>query len=277
MESARTYNYSTVEFERIRALVLSLMGISLSEAKQDLVYGRLCKRLRHLQFDEFSQYCDLLEKGNTPEIEHFTNAITTNLTSFFREAHHFEFLTKTLLPELMKSKKISKHLRVWSAGCSTGEEPYSLAMTLLESRIQRPEWNARILATDIDSNVLATAKAGTYDIERISNLDKKLNRWVEKGTGVNAGKIQMVPQLQDLITFKQLNLMHSWPFKGPFDFIFCRNVVIYFNKETQKVLFDRFAEMLPVGGHLLIGHSESLYKVTDRFELIGKSIYQRTK
>lgn len=278
METARTYDFSNQDFERIQSLASDLMGISLSEAKQDLVYGRLCKRLRHLRINHFAQYCDLIEAGDTEEIEHFTNALTTNLTSFFRESHHFEFMARTLLPAVIKDKSSQGHsrrLRIWSAGCSTGEEPYSIAMTVLEQKIQRPAWDVRILASDLDSNVVATAKAGIYTRDRISNLDKKLLRWIRKGSGDQDNKVQVSSQLQDLITFKQLNLMHSWPFHGPFDFIFCRNVVIYFNKETQRNLFDRFAEMLPIGGHLFIGHSESLFKVSERFKLIGKSIYQR--
>jgi len=171
--------------------------------------------------------------------------------------------------------KTDRRLRCWSAGCSTGEEPYSIAMVLRET-LPEQGWDTRILATDLDSDVVAKAQRGVYAQERVNGISpERLRRWFLRGKGNNDGMVQVRPPLRELIAFRQLNLMHEWPISGPLDFIFCRNVVIYFDKPTQKVLFDRYAELLPVGGHLFIGHSESLFKVSDRFKLIGKTIYRK--
>jgi len=242
-----------------------------------MVYSRLSRRLRSLEIDRFSDYCSLVEGGDDAELIKFTNAITTNLTAFFREDHHFQYLAKTLIPELTKSNS-DKRIRIWSAGCSTGEEPYSLAIAMKEAIPSIDSWDVKILATDLDSDVLNTAKNGIYNSDRIDGLSSgRKKKWFLKGKGDNAGTVRVRPELQDLITFKQLNLLREWPTKGPFDFIFCRNVVIYFDKDTQKVLFDRYANVLKSGAHLFIGHSESLFKVSDRFNLLGQTIYNKIK
>ena len=261
------------DFDTIRNIVSERTGIVLSDGKRDMVYGRLVRRLRALGLSGFGDYCELISRNDEGELSEFINAITTNLTAFFREKHHFEFLQKDLLPLLIKNKK-EKKLRIWSAGCSSGEEPYSIAMTVREN--VPDNWDVKILATDLDTNMVNRASAGIYDEGRVSGIDKKrLRRWVRKGKGDNSGMIRMSDKLRDIITFKQLNLMNDWPVKGPFDFIFCRNVVIYFNKDTQKILFNRYADLLPEGGHIFIGHSESMFNVCDRFKLLGKTIYKR--
>jgi chemotaxis protein methyltransferase CheR len=271
----REFNFTHNDFEYIRNMVGERTGIVLSEHKVDMVYGRLARRLRQLNIKNFKDYLQRLEGDDGQELVEFTNALTTNLTAFFREPHHFEFLIKTGIPELIK-KRPDKRLRIWSAGCSTGEEPYTIAITLHEAIPAIRNWDVKILATDLDSNVVARATAGIYDQERVNGINKeRLKRWFRKGSGSNQGKVRVSPDLQQLITFKQLNLMHQWPIKGPFDIIFCRNVVIYFNKDTQRVLFDRYADMLASDGYLIVGHSESLHKVTDRFQLLGKTVYRK--
>jgi len=280
-EKTREFHFTGADFRFIRDLVEERTGIVLSENKRDLVYGRLSRRLRELGLSRFGEYCDLLVQGQDDEMVQFVNAITTNLTSFFRENHHFEFLGKTLLPSLLQQKieaNLPRRLRIWSAGCSTGEEPYSIAMVLKEVLGSDDSWDARILATDLDTKVLEKASGGIYEQQRVEGLSKtRLRRWIKKGSGSNAGKVRVSPELRELITFKQLNLMNDWPMKGPFDLIFCRNVVIYFNKPTQQVLFDRYADLLDDDGHLFLGHSETMFQKTDRYQLIGKTIYQKDK
>jgi chemotaxis protein methyltransferase CheR len=274
----KEFPFTDKDFNYIRDLVADRTGIVLSDIKRDMVYSRVVRRIRKLQnIDNFTEYCSLLKNGDEHEMVEFTNAITTNLTSFFREPHHFEYLTKTLLPEL-KAKKRDRKIRVWSAGCSSGEEPYSIAMTLRDFFPHNSGWDIRILATDLDSHMVDNASKGVYKEERVTGIDKKhLRKWVRRGKGAMEGNVKISNELQEMITFKQLNLMHDWPIKGPFDFMFCRNVVIYFNKETQKELFDRYAELLVPEAGLFIGHSESLHNVTDRFKSLGKTIYRKIK
>ena len=274
----REFVFTRKDFEHIRDLVGERTGIVLSDHKVDMVYGRLVRRLRQLGLKVFQDYLALLEDdSNSGELVEFTNALTTNLTSFFREPHHFEFLAKKGLPDVM-SRRPNKKIRIWSAGCSTGEEPYTLAITLQESIPNIKSWDVKILATDLDSNVVAKGQAGVYTLDRVNGIEKgRLNKWFRKGRNGQGDKVKVASELQAMITFKQLNLMHEWPMKGPFDFIFCRNVVIYFNKETQRELFDRYADLLADDGYLIVGHSESLHKVSDRFDLLGKTIYRKIK
>jgi len=276
-EYEREFNFTDRDFGNIRRLVSEHTGISLSDAKKNMVYSRLSRRLRQIGLDNFNNYLDLLkDKKNEDELVHFTNAITTNLTSFFREQHHFDYLSKTLLPKLTEINKQTGKIRIWSAGCSTGEEPYSIAMTIKETIPESAGWDIKILATDLDSNVLETAKAGVYSEERVSGIpSSKVKRWFLKGKNKHAGKILAHPSLREMITFGQLNLMQQWPVKGPIDIIFCRNVVIYFDKPTQEILFKRYADVLTSKGHLFLGHSETMFKVKNTFNLIGQTIYQK--
>jgi len=270
-----SYPFTDKNFNTLRDIVGERTGISLSEHKRDLVYGRLTRRLRILSMKSFDEYCDLLLNNPGDEMEHFTNAITTNLTSFFREQHHFDFLSDELLPDLLQ-RNGHKGLRIWSAGCSTGEEPYSIAMTLRESIPNIDNYDIRILATDLDTNVVKHASSGVYSASRVEGMSKeRLKRWFLKGKGEKAEYVKVSSELRNMIAFQQLNLMNAWPMRGKFDIIFCRNVVIYFDKPTQSVLFDRFANQMQGSSHLIIGHSENLNNVTDRFSLIGKTIYGR--
>ncbi len=271
------FEFSDQDFQQIRRIINRMAGIALADGKRELVYSRLSRRLRQLGLRRFDEYCALLESGSDPaELSEFVNALTTNLTAFFREVHHFDFLADDLLPALMQERGLSnRRLRIWSAGCSTGEEPYSIAMVVRET-LPAAGWDVKILATDLDSNVLATAQRGVYDWERVKDLSEtRRRRWFLKGCGAQEGQVRVAPALCDLITFRRLNLMDDWPMRGFFDVVFCRNVVIYFDKPTQQKLFGRFADRMIEQGHLFIGHSESLFKVTDRFSPLGKTIYQR--
>lgn len=272
----REFRFTDGDFAFIRRLVGEQTGINLSDGKREMVYGRLARRLRERGIGSFAEYCKLLE-GDDGEIMHLVNAITTNLTSFFREKHHFEYLRNTLLPELLEHNRHSRRLRIWSAGCSTGEEPYSIAITLKEALPANHGWDVKILATDIDTNVLDRARHGVYAQDSVRSLPpERMQRWFRRGAGANAGKVQVNPALQELIRFRQLNLMSEpWPMKGRFDVIFCRNVVIYFDKPTQKRLFARYAQMLDARRHLFIGHSETLFQICDEFELVGNTVYRK--
>jgi len=273
----REFTFTQHDFEFIRNLVGERTGIVLSEHKVDMVYGRLARRLRQLNIKSFEDYLTRLKQDGDQELVEFTNALTTNLTAFFREPHHFDFLANSGIPTLAKNRP-DKRLRIWSAGCSTGEEPYTIAITLHEALPLIRNWDVKILATDLDSNVVSRAKEGVYNKERVNGISKqRLDRWFRQGRGSNEGKVRVLPDLQRLITFKQLNLMHEWPMQGRFDVIICRNVVIYFSKETQRELFDRYADILADDGYLIVGHSESLHKVTNRFQLLGKTIYKKVR
>ena len=279
MDHGRDFNLTDKDFNFIKKLVSDNTGIVLSDAKRSMVYSRLTKRLRSLSIPDFAGYCQLIKDGDGGgEFVNFVNAITTNLTSLFREKHHFDHLAGHLIPYWQKTRNIEKRIRIWSAGCSTGEEPYSIAITLLEHFHDIRQWDVKILATDLDSNVVAKAKSGVYASERIDGLpDKLAKKWFKRGKGEHDGMVKVNPALQELITFKQLNLLESWPFKGGFDLIFCRNVVIYFNKDTQRVLADRYANVLKDDGTLFLGHSESLFKVSDRFKLLGNTMYDKVR
>lgn len=270
----REFPMTDANFAIISDLAHNYTGIVLGPHKRDMVYGRLARRTRSLGLSNFDQYCGLISDPLSKEISFFINAITTNLTSFFRESHHFDYLRETVLPELKKKNLHSKRLRIWSAGSSTGEEPYSLSIVMNEC-MDMKQWDCKILATDLDSNVVAHGQQGVYDIARVDTVsEQSKKRWFLKDAK-NPEQVKVKPDLQQAISFKRLNLLEKWPMKGPFDIIFCRNVVIYFNKDTQRELFERYANMLADGGYLFIGHSESLHKVTDRFTLLGKTIYQK--
>lgn len=270
----RDFIFSEKDFKYIRDLISDHTGIVLAEHKVDMVYGRLSRRLRELNLESFDTYLSSLE-NDEQELIHFVNALTTNLTSFFREKHHFDFLSSKLLPQIMKNKG-SKRLRIWSAGCSSGEEPYTIAMTVRSIIPENSGWDVKILATDLDSNMVKKGSDGIYTEDRVTGLsEQQMKKWVKKGKADTNGMVKMDDRLREMITFKQLNLMHEWPMKGPFDLIFCRNVLIYFNKDTQAMLFERYADMLVADGHLMIGHSESMYKICDRFKLLGQTIYKR--
>ena len=272
----KEFDFTDKHFNHIRDIVTEHSGIVLSDAKRDMIYSRLVRRLRKTGVSNFDDYCRLLENQDHEEFTYFSNAITTNLTSFFRENHHFEILAETVLPEIMERNRASKQIRVWSAGCSTGMETYSIAMVLKEVIPENQGWDVKILATDLDTEVLETASSGVYQQDRVTGVtDDRIDRWFMKGRGENSEKLKLSKELREMITFNQLNLLNPFPFKGPFDIIFCRNVVIYFDKATQKVLFDKFANIHANNSYLFIGHSETLYNVTERYKLISNTVYKK--
>ena len=278
-QKEREFLFTDHDFNYIRDLALQQTGISLSDSKRELVYSRLSRRLRQLRMSCFSEYCELLQDGNNQEeLINFINAITTNLTSFFREPHHFTHLNDNLLKKFGENRNFKNKLRIWSAGCSTGEEPYSIAMTIKDSNKITGIIDAKILATDLDSSVLEVAQKGVYAREKLKSLaPHKEKRWFKRVARSNQDFVHVNPELQEIISFRRLNLMHEWPMKGKFDAIFCRNVLIYFDKATQRELVNRFADILEEDGYLFLGHSESLFKVTERFKLNGQTVYQKIK
>jgi len=263
------------DFAALAKLVHDECGIVLADAKKGLVVSRLARRLRELNLPDFGQYCRLLQsEQGTDERANLISALTTNVTKFFREDHHFRSLEKQILPALIDKARRRGRVRIWSAGCSTGEEPYSIAMELLEQCSDAASLDIRILATDIDPHVLATATAGRYSETAVAGVPaSRRSRYFSASSGTfEVGKV-----LQELITFAPLNLVSQWPIRGPFDVIFCRNVVIYFDNATQEVLWKRFASLIPPSGHLFIGHSERLGRAAERyFATNGITQYRRT-
>ena len=280
----KEFLFTDKDFSYLSKLAGEVAGISLSSGKRELIYGRLVKRLRALGFSDFKQYCVLLKDGGEDEVReertHFINAITTNVTSFFRENHHFEFMADTLLPELIAKKGAASRpsLRVWSAGCSSGKEPYSIAMVLKECIPDIERWDVKILATDLDSNILEVARAGIYPKEHLKEiaLDRR-KRWFRAGRGMNENVIKVTDEIKNMVAYRQLNLTQEWPMKGIFDIIFCRNVTIYFGRDTRIDLLDRFAEYLDKDGCLFVGHSESLFGLTQRFSTVGRTIHRKIR
>jgi chemotaxis protein methyltransferase CheR len=265
---------SEPQFDFLRALAYRHAGIALADHKQSMVQRRISRRISQLGLGGFGAYCDLLRgQSGEGELEHLVNALTTNKTDFFRENHHFEHLTKTVVPAFTSSG--SKRLRIWSAGCSTGQEPYSVAMTLLLSLQGFDIRDVKVLATDIDTEVLVLAENGCFNRSEIETLPRSLGTSCFVTDPKDASRCRVTPLVRDLVSFRHLNLHASWPMTGPFDAIFCRNTVIYFDKPTQSRLFDRFANILAPGGWLYVGHSESLFSVSSRFQFEGQSIYRK--
>ena len=267
----REFHFTKADFERVRALIHERAGIALTPAKENMVYSRLSRRLRARGLFRFDDYLKLVESTDTEEWEAFINSLTTNLTSFFREAHHFP-----LLADLLRSRPQGAALTVWCTAASTGEEPYSLAMTACEAfnTLTPP---VRIIASDIDTQVLATGERGIYAEDRWKGLDPgQLRRFFLRGTGRNAGKARVRPELQSLIEFRQINLLGTdWDVPGGLTAIFCRNVMIYFDRATQYQILSRFAPLLGPGGLLFAGHSESFSHASKVFRLRGKTVYER--
>ena len=258
------------DFSKIRTLIHQRAGIALSTQKRQMVYSRLARRLRELRLTEFATYLDFLEADpNGDEWQQFTNALTTNLTAFFREAHHFPVLAE-------HAKKCPQPMTVWCSAASTGEEPYSIAMTLIEALGERAASAASVIGTDIDTQVLAKAATGVFTLEQVSKLPPaRLKRFFLKGAGAQAGKVRIRPEVAAMVKFEQLNLLDTkWALREPFDAIFCRNVMIYFDKPTQARILQRFAPLMKPHGLLFAGHSENFSFAADILRLKGQTVYE---
>ncbi|UDM16721.1 CheR family methyltransferase [Vogesella sp. XCS3] len=267
VEFTREFAFSEQDFERVRQLIYKEAGISLNPTKKDMVYGRLVRRIRELKLDGFAAYVDFLQSaGGKREFELFVNALTTNLTFFFREEHHFH-----MLGDYLKTLPAGQEISIWCAASSTGEEPYSIAMTALEALGGRG--NINILATDLDTSVLEVGRKGIYSADKITKLPAGYAaRYFDK---LPDGNYQAKAQLRSMITFSQLNLVHNnWPMRKQFDALFCRNVMIYFDRDTQFAVLKKFHPLIKPHGLLFVGHSENFYFASDYFALRGKTVYE---
>lgn len=266
----REFAFTAADFERVRALIHQRAGISLAPSKHEMVYSRLARRLRARGLRRFSDYLVLLESNDAPEWEAFINSLTTNLTAFFRESHHFPLLAEHAR---RRGQAGRAPFSVWCCAASTGEEPYSIAMTLAEAGAGM---TAAVLATDVDTSVLAHGQAGVYRADRVARIPaEQLRRHFLKGAGAEDGAVKVRDELRSMITFRRLNLLDRvWPAQGPFDAIFCRNVMIYFDKPTQRRILERFVPLLREDGLLFAGHSESFFHAADLFRLRGKTVYE---
>ncbi|HJV35003.1 CheR family methyltransferase [Geomonas sp.] len=266
------FSFSDTEFARVRGLIYRKAGIALAPHKKDMVYSRLARRLRALGLSSFTEYLKLVEAAGEPELEAFINALTTNLTSFFREPHHFK-----LLGERLARQPAGRAVTIWSCGCSTGQEPYSIAMAARQALGE--ETPLRILATDIDTTVLARARQGVYPLDQLQKVPAGLlRRFFLKGAGRQEGLGRVKDELKRLVSFERVNLQsESWPIPERFDYIFCRNVMIYFDRETQHGILQRLASRLKPEGLLFVGHSESLHGSQTLFKSCGNTAYTLRK
>lgn len=266
--SGREFRFDDRHFERIRGLIYAHAGICLSDSKRDMVYGRVTRRLRATGLRSFSEYLERLESDG-PEFEEFVNSLTTNLTAFFRESHHFP-----ILADLLRRHAAYGDIALWSAACSTGEEAYSIAITAIETLGPAPP--VRILGTDLDTRAVRTAELGIYPLEQAEKLGaERLKKYFLKGTGEKVGYARLKPEVRELVRFRPMNLMTpSWPLRGPFLAIFCRNAMIYFDRAAQRRVLQRFRPLLHPNGRLFAGHSEGLSHCADLFEALGHTVYR---
>jgi chemotaxis protein methyltransferase CheR len=266
----REFAWTGADFDRVQSLIYQRAGISLHDGKHAMVYSRLSRRLRETGHQSFKDYLSWLENHDGPEWQEFVNALTTNLTSFFREQHHFEIFS-----EHLKSHSPKTSWRVWCSAASTGEEPYSIVMTALEAL--GPNAKLALTASDIDSKVLATAAQGVYRLENLKNVSEtQLQHFFFRGKGSNQGMVRVKPELQRMIDFIIVNLVRDdWPFREPFDVVFCRNVMIYFDAPTQRKVLERIHRVMVPGGLLCVGHAENFSESRDLFTLKGKTVYER--
>jgi len=272
-------NLSDRLFKKFSQLVYEQCGINLHEGKKTLLQVRLNKRLRMTGIDSYEEYFELITSAaNAGEFVHFLDSISTNLTYFFRESQHFDFLEQVALPELIanKQKTGDSRIRIWSAGCSTGEEPYSLAMCVLGLLPTPATWDFRILATDISTRALQAASGGVYSEDKVQKVPPALRRanFHKIGNGNGRPEYEIASNVKRIVTFQRLNLKEPYPFKGPFDFIFCRNVMIYFDKKTHEELINRMASFLGPGGYFCVGHSESLTGLSHKLIYVRPAIYR---
>jgi chemotaxis protein methyltransferase CheR len=267
---------SDTEFDKLRDLVYKISGISLANTKKELVISRFSKRLKELKLNSFGEYYDLIiSPSGFSEVQNFINSITTNKTDFFREAHHFDFIVSTFIPQVVASSR--PVVRIWSAACSTGEEPYTIAMVMAKYLVEPYGIPVKILGTDIDTNVLKTAARGVYDSHAIGQVPEKyLKKYFLRGKGDSFGLYKIKDEIRSMVTFKQLNFIASeYPITSTFDIIFCRNVIIYFSPETKKMVVSKLFRYLNEGGYIMMGHSETLFNMIDGLVYLKNTIYQK--
>ena len=266
----REFSWTDADFDRVQSMIYKRAGISLHDGKHAMVYSRLSRRLRETGYQSFREYLGWLESTDSPEWQEFVNALTTNLTSFFRENHHFE-----VFADLLKSKPSGSPWRVWCSAASTGEEPYSIAITALEALGASTQFS--LAASDIDSKVLATAQQGVYRLDGMKGIDaQRMQRFFLRGKAGNDGMVRVKPELSRMIRFLIVNLIHDdWPFSEPFDVVFCRNVMIYFDAQTQRKVLERIHRVMKPGATLFVGHAENFSDSRDLFVLKGKTVYER--
>jgi len=275
-EPAREFAFSDADFRSLVQLAREQAGIALSDSKRNLVYTRVSRRLRALGFTAFRDYRAYLSE-NAGELERFINALSTNLTKFFRESHHFDhFRSHVVTPFINNARGGDGRFRVWSAGCSTGEEPYSIACVLAHEIPAGARHDIRVLATDIDTDVLGKAARGVYPADAFESVPPRYRDCFEPaGDARNAEDLRATEDIRSLIAFRRLNLIEPWPFRGKFDAIFCRNVMIYFDNATKASLIERFIQRINPGGFLYIGHSESFHGSHPELQLVGRTTYRR--
>jgi chemotaxis protein methyltransferase CheR len=279
VDAPREFAFSEADFRSLAQLASKHAGIVLTESKRNLVYGRLSRRLRALKLSSFREYRELLASDER-EFESFINSLSTNHTKFFREEHHFDhFRAHVAIPFAQTAgRDFGGRLRIWSAGCSTGEEPYTIAFVLKREIRNAEDFDIRILATDIDTDVLTKAARGEFAATALADVPQSYRGFlVGAGNGGGADKIIVDRSICSLIAFRQLNLIQPWPFRGLFDAIFCRNVMIYFDSPTKLELVRRFTHQIKPGGWLYIGHSESLLGSHEGLQFVGRTVYRRTK
>ena len=271
------FPFTWADFRQIAELVHSEAGIVLTETKVNLVYSRLAKRLRAIGLRTFRDYCSLIQgEEGVDERQAMIAAMTTNVTRFFREAHHFDYLRTRVLPGLLEGARKGGKVRVWSAGCSSGEEAYSIALTMLDLEPKAADMDVRILASDIDPEMLRRGSNGVYPVRQMGDIPQEMRRkWFSVVQGSGGADLEVGEDLHELVRFRELNLLRDWPMRGKFDVIFCRNVMIYFDDETQNSVWDRFAGILRPGGTLCIGHSERIAVGAHPYDLVGQTIYRR--
>lgn len=262
------------EFARLAAIATSETGIVVGPAKRQMMASRLARLVRASGLADYARYADKVER-DPDERRRFLNAMTTNLTAFFRESHHFEQLRTEILPELLRRRAATRRIRIWSAGCSTGQEPYSIAMVLASAGGIGQGWDLKVLATDIDSEVLDRARSARFPAETIEAVPAEYRGHLQRGLGVHEGSVRVRPEVAALVTFRELNLQGAWPMTTRFDVIFCRNVMIYFDKAARERVVERFAGALADDGWLVIGHSEALHRISSVFTATGRTVYQK--
>ena len=276
MIEIKKFSLSDEEFNKLRRLVFDVAGIYLSDSKRELIISRFSRRLRALNLDTFEEYYRfVISPDGLSEMQNFINSITTNKTDFFRESHHFDFLVEHFVPEIVSSRR--REVRVWSAGCATGEEPYSIAMVLRHHLLEPHGINVKIFATDIDTHALDTARAGIYEERQIRPVPEEfLHKYFLRGKGHSFGLYKVKDSIKEMVSFRQLNFIaDTYPISVLFDVIFCRNVIIYFNAETKRRVLTKILSFLVRGGYLILGHSETVFDMVKGLSYLKNTVYRK--